>query len=133
MANLIYDSKLSFGTADLAAAAEFPNVLNLGVSPDSHDYYPGPQQTNADRRTCDVCCKAPAGGTSITVHVQGSADGSTGWADVGVNTFTLADLLAGPCQTAVSPSKYQFLKVTIVKTGTFTGTAECFLNTYAGK
>jgi hypothetical protein len=133
MANLIYDSKLSFGTADLASAAEFPNVLNLGIVAANPDHYPGATATNADRRTCDVCCKAPAGGTSLTVHVQGSADGAAGWVDVGINTFTLAQLQAGPAQTAVSPNGYPFLKVTMTPAGSFTGTAECFLNTYAGK
>jgi hypothetical protein len=121
MANFIYDAKLSFGTAALASATSFPDILNLG-------------KTDADRMTVDVCCNTPAGGTSIAVTAQGSSDGSTGWTTVGTMTFTLADMKNGACQTAISPNQYPYLRVTFAKMGTFTGgTAECFLNTYAGK
>ena len=133
MANLIYDKALSFGKLAAIATGNFPDVLNLGKIPGASDFYPGTEFTDADRLTVDVCCAAPAGGTAITVTVQGSADGSTGWADVGTNTFTLEELKAGPCRAAVSPNKFQYLRVSVTAAGTFTGSAEAFLNTYAGK
>jgi len=120
MANLVYDKALSFGKLSVIATGAFPDTLDL-VS------------TEAGRMTVDVCCLAPAGGTGLAVTVQGSADGSTGWADVGKNTFTLADMKAGPCRTAVSPNKFRHLRVSAAATGAFTGSAEAFLNTYAGK
>ena len=133
MSNLIYDAALSFGTLGAIATGQFPNVLNLGKPPGSPDHYPGRQQTNADRMTVDVCCNTPAGGTGLTVLAQGSTDGSTGWGIVGRKTFTLAEMQEGPCQVAISPNNYQHLRVSLEASGTFTGTAEAFLNTYAGK
>jgi hypothetical protein len=132
MANLIYDGALSFGTMNIASG-NFPDTLNLGRTPESSDHYPGKEHTNADRLTVDVCCENPAGGTSITVGVQGSRDGAAGWADVGKNTFTLAEMRANPCCTAISPNDYQYLRVNVAATGAFTGSAQAFLNTYAGK
>ena len=135
MANLIYDAALSFGKlASPIATGNFPDILNLGRVPGSSDQYPGKEFTNADRLTVDVCCDSPDGGTGITVTVQGSADGSSGWTDVGKNTFTLADMEAGPCQVAISPNGLQYLRVAVTASGTFTdGSAEAYLNTYAGK
>ena len=133
MANLVYDKLLSFGKLTAIAAGTFPDVLNLGKKTGSTDHYPGKATTSADRMTVDICCAAPAGGTNLTVTVQGSPDAST-WTDIGKNTFTLAQLQAGPCQTAVSPSTFQYLRVSVAVTGTFTtGSAEAYLNTYAGK
>ena len=132
MANLIYDGALSFGKLPAITTGTFPDVLNLGRAR-AEDYYPGKEGTNADRLTVDVCCAKAAGGTGITVAVEGSVDGSSGWIQVGANSFTLGEMLAGPCQTAISPNKYRNLRVSVVANGTFTGSAEAFLNTYAGK
>jgi len=133
MANLNYDAELSFGKLDPLASGQFPDILNLGRKAGSNDHYPGKDSTNADRMTVDVCCDSSAGGTSLAVTVQGSADGSTGWTDVGKNTFALDDIKAGPCRTAVSPNKFRYLRVSVAAAGTFTGSAEAFLNTYTGK
>jgi hypothetical protein len=132
MNNLIYDAALCFGEKELSSG-EFPDVLNLGREDGSGDHYPGKEFTNTDRMTVDVCCENPSGGTSITATVQGSTDGSAGWTDVGKNTFTLEQMRAAPCQTAISPNKFQYLRVNIAASGTFTGKAKAFLNTYAGK
>jgi hypothetical protein len=132
MANMMYDAALSFGTRSPIATGQFPDILNLGRA-NAGDHYPGKGFTGVDRLTVDLCCDAPAGGTAITVTVEGSADGSTGWAAVGTKGFTLAEMKAGPCQTAISPHKYQYLRVSLTATGTFTGSAEAILNTYAGK
>jgi hypothetical protein len=133
MANVHYDQKLSFGTLASLATGNFPDVLNLGRA-FPEDHYPGKEFTGVDSLTVDVFCDAPVGGTGLTVTVQGSANGTTGWTDVGKNVFTLADMKAGPCLTAVSPSKFQYLRVSITAAGTFTGgSARAFLNTYAGK
>jgi len=133
MANLIYDAALSFGKMTPIANGQFPDVLNLGKEAGSSDSYPGKEFTDADRLTVDICCDTPAGGTSLAVTVQGSADGSAGWTDVGKNTFTLDQLKAGPCKTAVSPNTFQYLRVSVAATGTFAGSAQAYLNTYAGK
>jgi hypothetical protein len=133
MANLIYDKALSFGKMDSIATGTFPDILNLGKVPGSSNYYPDKEFAEVDRLTVDVCCAAPAGGTGLTVTVEGSANGSSGWAAVGTKAFTLAELQAGPCQAAISPHKYQYLRVSVTAAGTFTGSAEAFLNTYAGK
>jgi hypothetical protein len=130
MANLAYDAELSFGKLDPLASGEFPDILNLGKKEGSNDHYPGKKFTNADRMTVDVCCDSPDG-AGITVTVQGSADGETDWTDVGKNTFTLEDMKAGPCKTAVSPNAFQYLRVSV--SGSSSGSAEAYLNTYAGK
>ena len=131
--NLTYDQALSFGTLATIASVNFPDTLNLGKVVGASGHYPGKESTSADRLTVDICCGSPAGGTSVTVTVQGSANGSTGWTDVGKNTFTLEQMRAGPCQTAISPNEFQYLRVSVAATGTFTGSAQAFLNTYAGK
>jgi len=133
MANLVYDAALTFGKMTPIATANFPDILNLGKEAGSSDSYPGKEFTSVDRLTVDICCDTPAGGTGLAVTVQGSADGSTGWTDVGKNTFTLDQLKAGPCKVAVSPNAFQYLRVAVAMTGTFTGSAQAYLNTYAGK
>ena len=133
MNNLIYDALLCFGVMNPVATGNFPDVLNMGKVAGSTDSYPGDTFTNAERRTVDVLFDTPAGGTSVTVTVQGSKDGSAGWTDIGKNTFTLDQMKRGPCQAAISPNEFQYLRVSIAATGTFTGSAKCYLNTYAGK
>lgn len=119
---MMNDSTLNFGVADLSGAVtEFPDVLDLG-------------NTSVNRMTVDVYCGNAAGGTSLTVKVQGGNTASGPWTDVGVNTIVLEDLKAGTGSAAVSPNKFRFLKTAFVKTGTFTaGTCTAQLNTYAGK
>jgi hypothetical protein len=135
MANLIYDKLLSFGVLSLSAAGTFPDILNLGQAANKNDSFFGAKQTDANRMTVDVCCNGPAGGTGITVTVEGSVDETfSSPVDVGKNTFTLAEMKRGACKTAISPNTFQYLRVSVTATGSFTGgTAECFLNTYAGK
>jgi hypothetical protein len=122
MGQFIYDALNSFGNASLSGAGtEFPDIINLG-------------EAKADRMTVDILCDTAAGGTSLAVTVQGSATGSSGWADVGKNTVSLADLKAGKGSVAISPNPYQYLKVVFTKTGTFTaGTVQARLNSYVGK
>ena len=131
--NLTYDQKLSFGQMAAIATGQFPDTLNLGKADGESGHYPGEESTSADRLTVDLCCDSPDGGATVTVTVQGSADGSSGWTDVGKNTFTLEQMKAGPCQTAISPNKLRHLRVSVAATGSFTGSAQAFLNTYAGK
>jgi hypothetical protein len=123
MGNVNYDSTLDFGNLDLTGAdTEFPNILNLG-------------KTSADRMKVDILVSADAaGGTALTVTVQGSADGTSNWTDVGTNTITLDDLLSGKGAVVISPNSFQYLQIGIAKAGTFTGgTAGAQLNTYVGK
>jgi len=133
MGNLNYDEALGFGKMATIATGNFPDILNLGRDAGLSDTYPGKEFTNADRLTVDVFCDAPAGGTGLVVTVQGSANGSTNWTDIGKNTFTLDQLKNGPCKTAVSPNTFQYLRVSVTATGTFTGSAQAYLNTYACK
>ena len=133
MANLNYDAALSFGELNPVASGNFPDILNLGKEANSTDYYPGKDFTSADRLTVDVCCNSPAGGTGINVTVQGSADGNSGWSDIGKNSFSLEEMQAGPCKTAISPNRFKYLRVSVAAVGTFTGSALAFLNTYQGK
>jgi hypothetical protein len=133
MGNVGLDQLLSFGKLDAIAAGTFPDALNLGRAAGSTDTYPGKETTSVGRLTVDLFCGGAEGGTGVTVTVQGSKDGSTGWTDAGKNTFTLEQMKAGPCQTAVSAGDYQYLRVNIATTGAFTGSAEAFLNTYTGK
>ena len=134
MANLIYDGYLSFGKMAPLATGEFPNVLNLGKKPAGSDHYPGKGSTNADRMTVDIVSEGLAGGTTLTVTVSGSQDGTAGsWKDVGKHDYSLDEIKAGPIQTAISQNPYQYIKVAVVATGVFSGSAEAFLNTYAGK
>jgi len=134
MNNLIYDESLCFGELAAITSGNFPEVLNLGKKPGSKDSYPGEEFTSADRRTVDVIFDKPAGGTSLPVTVEGSKDGSTGWQGVGSSTFSLEQMKRGPCQVAVSPNDFQYLRVRIpAVVGSFTGSAKAYLNPYAGK
>ena len=133
MKNLIYDELLCFGKLAAISAEIFPEVLNLGKKPGSNDSYPGEKSTNVDRRTVDVLFDKPAGGTSVPITVEGSND-SISWQGVGSSTFSLEQMKRGPCQVAISPNEYQYLRVrfpTVI--GSFTGSAKAYLNTYAGK
>lgn len=134
MANLIYDKALSFGKMDPIVSNSFPDDINLGKVAGSTDHYPGKEFTGAGRLTVDVCFKEPAGGTNVSIVVLHSEDGVSGWAPVGMhNSIPLAEMQAGPCQVAISPGNYQYLRVQLSLSGAFTGSAEAFLNTYAGK
>jgi hypothetical protein len=136
MGNVNYDSSLDFGTVDLSGAdTAFPNILNLGPAING---LPNLGGTDADRKKVDILSSADvAGGTAITVKVQGTDDDPAGvpaWTDVGVNTVTLAELQAGKGSVAVSPNAYRYLQVTLARSGTFTaGTLAAQLNTYTGK
>ena len=134
MANLVYDQALSFGKRAISAG-EFPDILNLGKKDNSKDHYPGKESVSVGGLTVDVLCSGAAGGTNLTVNVQGSNDGATGWTGVGTNIATLAEIQAGPVKVAISPNEFQYLRVSLAATGIFTagGTAEAFLNTYMGK
>jgi hypothetical protein len=123
MGNFIYDKRNDFGyLAGPLAAGSFPNIINL-------------VDAKADRMTVDILAdKTVAGGTSVTVSVQGAATESGTYADVGKNTFTLAELKKGVCKVAVSPNPYQYLKATVAVSGTFTGGgARAIVNSYLGK
>ena len=132
MANFGYDKALSFGRLATIANGNFPDILNLGSVAGGTDLFPDKAGTNADRMTVDVCWVNPAGGTSVTVTVQGSDDSST-WVTVGSNTSTLAAMQWSLTCVAISPNDFKFLRVTLACTGTFTGSAQALLNTYAGK
>ncbi|GHV91616.1 hypothetical protein AGMMS50268_21190 [Spirochaetia bacterium] len=123
MPQFIYDALNSFGKlSGPLASGSFPNIINLA-------------DAKADRMTVDVIAdNTVAGGTSIKVTVQGCATEAGTYVDVGQNTFTLAQLKAGNTRVAISPNPYQYLKVTITATGTFTGGgAEALINSYLGK
>ncbi len=130
--NLVYDAALSFGARTIANG-NFPELMNLGKADGSADHYPGKDFTGVDRLTVDVCCKDPSGGSSITVTVYGGEDENNLGETLGLGVFLLADMKAGPCRVAIRPGKWKMLRVSLAVTGTFSGSAEAFLNTYAGK
>jgi hypothetical protein len=123
MGNFIYDKLNDFGyKAGPLTAGSFPNVINL-------------IDAKADRMTVDILAdKNVAGGTSVTVLVQGCATEDGAYANIGTNTFSLADLKNGVCKVAISPNPYRYLKVTISVAGTFAGGgARALINSYYGK
>jgi hypothetical protein len=124
MPQFIYDQLNSFGKADLASDAAFPNTIDL-------------EDADISRMTVDLklAGEAAAGGTGITVSVAGASDaGFTTPETLGTRTITLDDINKGAGKIAVSPNRYRFVKVTFTKTGTFTaGVVEAFVNSYLGK
>jgi hypothetical protein len=134
MANLIYDSKLSFGKVDLSGLdTEFPNILNIGKAEDRNDYYPGKERTDVNRMTCDIFINSTYTSGDGTIYVYGGYTESDVSKKVGELVFVYQDWKkTQPLQAAISPNDYQFFKVGYT-TDIMTGSAECFLNTYAGK
>jgi hypothetical protein len=125
MGQFLYDKLNSFGTLDLSGSGTaFPNVLNLG-------------DARIGRMTVDLklAGAAPAGGTSLTVTVQGSAvEAFTASEVIGTRVIPLTDLAAGKGRVAVNPNGYPYVRVTVTKTGTFTaGAIEALVNSYEGK
>jgi hypothetical protein len=124
MPQFIYDKLNSFGKADLASAAAFPDVIDLAGS-------------GVDRMTVDLkmAGAAAAGGTAVTLTVAGSDDPAFGTSQVlGSRAFTLKEINGGTGRVAINPNRYRYLKVTFAKTGTFTaGTVEALVNSYLGK
>jgi hypothetical protein len=125
MPQFILDKLNSFGQVDLSGAGVlFPNVLNLDGA-------------DVGRMTVDikVVGATPAGGTGITATVQGSDDVAFGTSTVlGQRVITLADLTTGKGKIAINPSRFQYVRVTFTKSGTFTaGLVEAYVNSYEGK
>ncbi|MDR1909662.1 MAG: hypothetical protein LBQ35_07095 [Spirochaetaceae bacterium] len=123
MGNVNYDSSLSFGSLDMSGSGTaLPDIINLG-------------KANIGNMRADVfAAEDIAGGTAVTVTVQCGPDGSSGWVDIGKNTFTLDQLKAGVCSVVLSPGEGPYLRVAVAKTGTFTaGVITGNLVPYAGK
>ena len=132
MANFGNDKALSFGKLALIATGNFPDVINLGKLPCGKDHYPDNEGTNVDRMVVEVYWDSPAGGTSVVINVQGSDD-NTNWNNVGTRTTALPIMRHRPARVSVSPNEYKYLRVSLQCTGTFTGSAQAYLNTYTGK
>jgi hypothetical protein len=125
MGQFLYDKLNSFGQADLSGGdVAFPDTLNLDGA-------------DIGRMTVDikVAGDAPAGGTSLEAEVLGSDDPVFGSNEViGQRSIPLADLAGGKGKIAINPNRYQYVKVTFTKTGTFSaGLVEAFVNSYQGK
>jgi hypothetical protein len=125
MPQFILDKLNSFGQVNLSGAGTaFPDTLNLDGA-------------EIGRMTVDikVAGATPAGGTGITATVQGSNDEAFGTSTVlGQRVITLADLTTGKGKIAISPSRFQYVRVTLTKSGTFTaGLVEAYVNSYEGK
>ena len=118
------DAKLSFGTLDISEnETDFPNILDLGA-------------TTAGGLAVGVHVTDEAkGGTGVAFKVQGSADGTT-YALVSQAEVALS-ALDGTSELSVAiprGDKSRYLKLSVVKTGTFTaGTLRAYLDTYTGK
>jgi hypothetical protein len=124
MGNFMYDKLNDFGyMAGPLADGAFPNIINLG-------------EAKADRMTVDILPdKNISGGTSAKIIVQGCATEGGTYTNISERTFTLAELKKGICSVAISPNSYQYLKVFLDATGTFTGSggARAIINSYYGK
>jgi hypothetical protein len=136
MGQFLYDQLNSFGQLDLAGAGTlFPDVLNLDVA-------------DIGRMTVDLKIAGAEPAVSgaptaagITVSVQGSNDSTfTANEVIGQRLIPLDVLAAGKGSVAVSPGRYQYVRVAVSKTFTggsspaFTaGLIEALVNSYEGK
>lgn len=118
-----YDAALSFGEGALASATALENVLELGAA-------------DPARMAVNVIVKeAAVGGTSVVFNVQGS-NNNTDYATVAQSmAVTTANLKAGANIAVPVPQgwNYKFMKVTLTKSGSFTGgKVEAALDVYQG-
>ncbi|MDR2159859.1 MAG: hypothetical protein LBP23_07310 [Treponema sp.] len=124
MANVGYDSTFDFGA--LTAQGNFPNILNLG-------------KTNANQFAVDIFAPVAVVGGPITITISGGDSAASQTNVVGSKAFTAEELNGTElCQVAISPNKYQYLKVSASAAasgpGSWTaGTISAILNTYIGK
>jgi hypothetical protein len=124
MANVGYDSTFDLGA--LTASGDFPNVINLG-------------KTNANHFAVDVFAPVTVAGGPITITVSGGDTEAAQTNVVGSKAFTAAELNGTElCQVAISPNKYQYLKVSAAAAtsgnGQWTaGKIAAILSTYIGK
>lgn len=113
------DAKLDFGEVTQAACE---NILNLG-------------NTSAERMVVRAVAKEDAtGSTGLTLKVQGSDNGTSGWVDVAAlpAVVAVADLKAGKELNIPLPEGYnkQYLKV--VASGPTTVKLDAWLDVYVG-
>lgn len=127
------DASLDFGSVTLGAAGTiaFENVIDLG-------------KTRADGCSVDIICtELPAGGTNVTMKLQGSEDPSVSspvWADILISpTVVTADIKVSTSKRFMSlpvprENGYRGLRVAVVSTGTYTaGKFSAALDTYKGE
>ena len=113
------DKALSFGEVTQAACE---NILNLGA-------------TSADRMIVRAhVTEAATGSTGLTLKVQGSDNGTSGWTDVAVTPVAVpvADLKAGAEVSLPIPEGYgkQYLRVNA--SGPSTIKMDAYLDVYMG-
>lgn len=113
------DKALSFGEVTQATCE---NILNLG-------------KTSAERMVVRAhVTEAATGSTGLTLKVQGSANGISGWTDIAVlpAAIPVADLTAGAEVSLPLPEGYekQYLKVTA--SGPSTIKMQAYLDVYVG-
>lgn len=115
-----YDAALSFGKAALASATAFPDELFL-------------DKADPARMAVHVTIEGAAGGTSIAFKIQGKNEGGT-YTDVSTTpAVALADLNKGVDIPVPQGWNYQYMKVTMTKSGSFTaGEALAALDVYQG-
>jgi hypothetical protein len=117
--NVGYDSTFDLGS--LNAAGDFPNIINLG-------------STNADHFAVDIFAPVALAGGPVTITISGGDSSGAQANVVGSKAFTAAELNGRElCQVAISPNKYQYLKVTAAASTWTAGTISAILNTYIGK
>jgi hypothetical protein len=136
MPQLTYDKLNSFGVLDLSGSVLiFPNVIDLAGA-------------DISRKTVDIkiagAVPAVSGAPTaagITVNVQGSDSSAFSTSEViGQRAIPLATLADGKGSVAVSPNKYRYVRVSIVKNFTggtspafSAGMIEALVNSYEGK
>jgi hypothetical protein len=116
MANLGYDSSLSFGT--VAASGVFPNIVDLG--PD----------TPSARMAVDLIPdRELAGGASLEIY--GGDTEETQDAQLGARAFTAGEMNGRETAcVALGPHGYRYLKAAV--TGTDEANYEAVINTRVG-
>lgn len=118
------DALLSFGELALSeAGTELPNTLDLNVA-------------QTERMSVKVqVAEAAAGGTSVTVTLKGSDNGSSFTTIGAAKTVALAGLTEGAEIALPIPDglNNRYLKVEVTKSGTFTkGKLTGYIDTYLG-
>jgi len=118
--NYLYDKLNDFGT--LAAAGDFPNVMNMG-------------EASAERMTVDI--KLPEGavtfanGTGITFALMGSDTENDGYSKIVESGTVTADMLNEGYALPMPKTKFKFLKFAV--SGSFSGKIQAIINSYLGK
>jgi len=116
--NFGYDKKNDFGT--LAAAGDFPNVINLG-------------EASAEKITVDI--KMPGGAVTtdegVTLALKGCNKAGGAYEKIVESGTVTQEMLLDGYGLPIPKNSFQYLKVAIA--GDFNGKVQALINSYPGK